>query len=139
MLSTLKMFYDERVNARSVVATSGAGYRRLAIENLDAYEACGMTYPSSCFHVRTKEYSFHHFKRRQRFPRCRNGDGPGDTYDSFSHDDFPSSIDAGSVKFGPSACPLQIKGWLPKPHRSATMIRDAQVATHERGAQVVQW
>ncbi|HKA77912.1 MAG TPA: FAD-dependent oxidoreductase [Pseudolabrys sp.] len=43
----LKLSNDERVSARSVVVASGARYRRLAVENLDAYEGSSVHYWAS--------------------------------------------------------------------------------------------
>jgi len=44
---TLQLANDERVRARSVVIASGARYRRLAIENLDQFEAASVHYWAS--------------------------------------------------------------------------------------------
>src|SRR5712692_8768218 len=43
----LKLSNGESVNARSVVIASGARYRRLAVENLDAFEAASVHYWAS--------------------------------------------------------------------------------------------
>jgi thioredoxin reductase (NADPH) len=43
----LKLSNDERVSARSVVIASGARYRRLGVENLDAFEASSVHYWAS--------------------------------------------------------------------------------------------
>ena len=43
----LKLSNDERVGARSVVIASGARYRRLAVENLEAFEASSVHYWAS--------------------------------------------------------------------------------------------
>ncbi len=43
----LKLAGDEQVGARSVVVASGARYRRLAVENLDAFEAACVHYWAS--------------------------------------------------------------------------------------------
>ena len=43
----LKLSNDERVSARSVVIASGARYRRLEVENLDAFEASSVHYWAS--------------------------------------------------------------------------------------------
>lgn len=43
----LKLSNDERVSARSVVVASGARYRRLAVENLDAFEGSSVHYWAS--------------------------------------------------------------------------------------------
>jgi thioredoxin reductase (NADPH) len=43
----LKLSNDERVRARAVVLASGARYRRLAVENLDAFEAASVHYWAS--------------------------------------------------------------------------------------------
>src|SRR6202521_2391516 len=40
----LKLSSDERVNARSVVIASGARYRRLDVENLEAFEGSSVHY-----------------------------------------------------------------------------------------------
>src|SRR5580700_5501582 len=43
----LKLSNDERASARSVVIASGARYRRLAVENLEAFEASSVHYWAS--------------------------------------------------------------------------------------------
>jgi thioredoxin reductase (NADPH) len=43
----LKLSNDERVSARAVVIASGARYRRLGVENLDAFEASSVHYWAS--------------------------------------------------------------------------------------------
>jgi thioredoxin reductase (NADPH) len=43
----LRLSSDERVSARSVVIASGARYRRLAVENLEAFEAASVHYWAS--------------------------------------------------------------------------------------------
>jgi thioredoxin reductase (NADPH) len=43
----LKLANDERANARSVVIASGARYRRLAVENLEAFEGSSVHYWAS--------------------------------------------------------------------------------------------
>jgi thioredoxin reductase (NADPH) len=43
----LKLFNDERANARSVVIASGARYRRPAVENLEAFEGTSVHYWAS--------------------------------------------------------------------------------------------
>jgi thioredoxin reductase (NADPH) len=43
----LKLSGDERVNARAAVIASGARYRRLEVENLDAFEAASVHYWAS--------------------------------------------------------------------------------------------
>jgi thioredoxin reductase (NADPH) len=43
----LKLASDERVTARSVIIASGAQYRRLAVENLEAFEATSVHYWAS--------------------------------------------------------------------------------------------
>ena len=43
----LKLFNDERVSARSVVIASGARYRRLDVENLEAFESSSVHYWAS--------------------------------------------------------------------------------------------
>ncbi len=43
----LKLSNDERVSARSVVVASGARYRRLAVENVEAYEGSSVHYWAS--------------------------------------------------------------------------------------------
>jgi hypothetical protein len=40
----LKLASGERVSARSIVIASGVNYRRLAVENLDAYEGASVHY-----------------------------------------------------------------------------------------------
>ena len=45
--SILTLSNDERVSARSVVIASGARYRRLAVENLDAFEGASVHYWAS--------------------------------------------------------------------------------------------
>jgi thioredoxin reductase (NADPH) len=44
---TLNLFNDERVSARSVVIASGARYRRLDVENLEAFECSSVHYWAS--------------------------------------------------------------------------------------------
>jgi thioredoxin reductase (NADPH) len=48
----LKLAGDERVTARSVVVASGALYRRLEVENLDAFEATSVHYWASPLEAR---------------------------------------------------------------------------------------
>jgi thioredoxin reductase (NADPH) len=48
----LKLASGERVSARSVVIASGVNYRRLAVENLDAYEAASVHYWASRIEAR---------------------------------------------------------------------------------------
>jgi thioredoxin reductase (NADPH) len=43
----LKLFNNERVSARSVVIASGARYRRLAVDNLEAFEGASVHYWAS--------------------------------------------------------------------------------------------
>ena len=43
----LRLSNDERVSARSVIVASGARYRRLAVANLEAFEASGVHYWAS--------------------------------------------------------------------------------------------
>jgi thioredoxin reductase (NADPH) len=49
---TLNLRIGERVSARSVVLATGAGYRRLHVENLDAFEASSVHYWASPFEAR---------------------------------------------------------------------------------------
>jgi len=44
---SLRLFNDERVRARSIVLASGARYRRLAVDNLDAFESASVHYWAS--------------------------------------------------------------------------------------------
>ena len=48
----LKLASGERVSARSVVIASGVNYRRLAVENLDAYEGASVHYWASQIEAR---------------------------------------------------------------------------------------
>lgn len=49
---TLNLRIGERVNARSVVLATGARYRRLDVENLDAFEASSVHYWASPFEAK---------------------------------------------------------------------------------------